>query len=193
MLHIFIFYIQEKTMMPVTRISDTTNRLLQKYAVPFEDTQDSVIYKMAQFYDQHHSKDAGVLPSQSNQELSDPDLRFTKVLDADFGGVKVKNWNGLLKEALIQAWRHATDYDALRRLTTANIIQGKRSDSGYDYIPEIDISVQGVDSSSAWRLSKEIAQKINVSLKVEFMWRDRKGAAHPGENGELQWSPEVND
>lgn len=178
-------------MMPVTRISDTTNRLLQKYAIPFEDTQDSVIYKMAQFYDQHHSDDAGVLPSQSNQEQGEPDLRFTKVLDANFGGVKVKNWNGLLKEALIQAWRHTPDFDKLRRLTMANIVQGGRFDSGYDYIPEIDISVQGIDASSAWKLSKEIAQKINVSLKVDFMWRNRKGAAHPGENGQLSWLSKI--
>ena len=180
-------------MMPVIRVSDTTYRLLQKYAVPFEDTQDSVINKMAEFYDQHHSQKAGVLPSQPNQEqdsFQTPDLRFTKVLGAYFGNAIITNWNNLLKEALIQAWRHATDFNALRLLTTANIVQQERSDSGYKYIPEINISYQGVDSSSAWRLSKEIAHKINVPLEVHFMWRNKKGAVHPGENGELKWSPE---
>jgi hypothetical protein len=81
------------------------------------------------------------------------------------------------------------DYEALRRMTTANIIQGERSDTGFEYIPDIDISIQGVDSNNAWRLSKEIAQKINVALEVHFIWRNKKGAAHPGENGYLKWSP----
>ena len=192
MLHIFVFNILEKTMMPVIRVSDTTYRLLQKYAVPFEDSQDSVINKMAQFYNQHHSQAAGVPPTELNQEFHDaktPDLRFTKVIGAFFGDTIINNWNNLLKEALIQAWRHTADYNALRHLTTANITQGQRFDSGYKYIPEINISFQGVDASSAWNLSKEIAQKINVRLEVYFMWRNKKGAAHPGDNGHLKWEP----
>lgn len=182
-------------MMPVTRISDTTNRLLQKYAIPFEDTQDSVIYKMAQFYDQRHGKEAGVVSSQANQEQNDlqtPDLRFTKVMEANFGGREVINWNGLLKEALIQAWRHTEDFKALRRITSANILQGEHSGSGYTYIPEIDISVQGVEAANAWKLSKEIAQQINISLQVDFIWRNKKGAAQPGETGRLFWLSKLN-
>jgi hypothetical protein len=181
-------------MMPVIRVSDTTYRLLQKYAVPFEDTQDSVINKMAAFYDHNHGDKPGVLPSHTNQEQTEqqtPDLRFTKVLDAHFNNVNVKNWNGLLKEALIQAWREVEDYNSLRRMTTANIAQGERSDSGYKYIPEIDISFQGIDSTNAWHLSKEIAQKLDVTLSVDFIWRDKRGAAHPGENEKLFWLSKI--
>jgi len=179
-------------MMPVIRISDTTYRLLQKHAVAFEDSQDSVVMRMAEFYDQHHkqSTDIEAVPTNNNERT--PDLRFTKVLDARFGNWSVNNWNNLLKEALIQAWKQARDFDALQRMTSANITPGKRSDCGYKHIPEIDIDIsyQGVDAASAWELSKEIAQQLQVPLEVTFMWRNKKGAARPGEINVLRWVPE---
>lgn len=180
-------------MMPVIRVSDTTYRLLQKHAIPLEDNNDSMVYKAIKFFDQHHTpvSNQPIANEHKIDANSQPDLRHTKILDAHFNNVKIKNWNGLLKEALIQAWQKAEDFNALRRMTTANIVQGKRSDSGYAYIPEIDISVQGIDSTSAWRLSKEIAQKLNVSLSVDFIWRDKKGAAHPGKNGQLNWLSKI--
>ncbi len=93
--------------------------------------------------------------------------------------------------AHVEAFKQAGSFDALLNLTHAQIRKGDHSgDSGYHYVPEIDISIQGVDANHAWSYSLRLAQYLKRPLKAQIEWRNNDKAAHPGETGSMEWSPE---
>ena len=52
------------------------------------------------------------------------------------------------------------------------------------------ISVQGVDAHDAWRIAYGLARKLSLPVEMIFEWRDKEGAAHPGEIGNIGWTPQ---
>ena len=76
-------------------------------------------------------------------------------------------------------------------MTQAQIRKGSHSDSGYRSLPEIGISVQGVDANHAWTYSLRLAQYLKCPIKTVVEWRHNEKAAHPGEMGVLEWSPRI--
>jgi hypothetical protein len=98
------------------------------------------------------------------------------------------DWNGLLQDLLIRA-RKGRTWDEFRRISPANVRQGRYEKDGYKYMQEGDFSVQGVDANRAWEHSLGIAREDEIPIKVKFEWRDRDDAAHPGEIGILEWTP----
>jgi hypothetical protein len=53
----------------------------------------------------------------------------------------------------------------------------------------MNISIQNVDANLAWRNALNLARRLSVSISVTFEWRHKSGAAHPGKQGSLVWSP----
>jgi hypothetical protein len=51
--------------------------------------------------------------------------------------------------------------------------------------------VQGVDAHDAWRIAYGLARKLSLPVEVIFEWRDKEGAAHPGEIGTIGWTPQA--
>ena len=65
------------------------------------------------------------------------------------------------------------------------MVRGEKDDDGYGYMPDIDISIQGQDSNAACRAAVLLAQSLNISLEIAFMWRPKDKAAFPGERCRL--------
>lgn len=123
----------------------------------------------------------------------DPDshdnLTHTRVLSVTLDGREYRaDWNGLLQDLLIRA-RKVRSWEEFRRISAANVRQGRYEKDGYRYMQDGDFSVQGVDANRAWEHSLAIAREEKIPIKVAFEWRDRDGAAHPGQTGVLEWTP----
>ena len=120
-----------------------------------------------------------------------PNLTFTKVVSASFNGTAIRpaNWNRLLDAALAHASKNMGNFAKLQRLAAVNVIQGKKLDEGYHYLPGVDFSVQGQDANAAWRSVMFIAQNLKCPVEVSFIWRNKQGAEHPGKAGSMSFSP----
>ena len=94
-----------------------------------------------------------------------------------------------MRIAHTKAFAKAGSFDELRSVTHAQIHKGRRSDSGYRFIPEVGVSVQGVDANHAWSYSLRLAQYLRTPLRATMEWRHNQKAAHPGETGVLEWNP----
>ena len=117
-----------------------------------------------------------------------PNLTHTKVLDASIGGQRITkpNWNLLLDEMLRCAVKRVGAFEKLQQLCPVNMVKGRKDDEGFDYLPDIDLSVQGQDSNGACRAVVMAAQGLGIALDIGFMWRHKENAAHPGERARLQ-------
>jgi len=119
-----------------------------------------------------------------------PNLTHTKVLDASVDGrpVAKANWNLLLDEILRLAMKRGGSFERLQKLCPVNMVRGRKGDEGYDYLPDIDVSVQGQDANAACRAIVAAAQSLGVALDIGFIWRPKEGAAYPGERARLMLS-----
>jgi hypothetical protein len=175
---------------------------LQKHATPFVDTPVSVIERWADFFEQHNqqkirdsrttnSKHAPMeIPNGVRQfdPKRPPSLFHTRVR-GEFDSTSFSNWNDLLRIAHVHAFKEAGGFDELRKMTRAQIRKGAYSDEGYRFVPEIGVSIQGVDAGHAWEYALRLAIHLKVPLKAEIEWRHNDKAAHPGERGIMAWTP----
>jgi hypothetical protein len=72
-----------------------------------------------------------------------------------------------------------------RRLIIVNFVSRKKEDEGYHFMPELGISVQGQDANDSWKGASHLARKLGVPVEIEFLWREKEGAAFPGVTGRL--------
>jgi hypothetical protein len=56
-------------------------------------------------------------------------------------------------------------------------------------VPEIGISIQGVDAGHAWEYALRLAIPYEFPVKAEIEWRNNDKAVHPGERGVMVWTP----
>jgi hypothetical protein len=122
----------------------------------------------------------------SDYEAQDPPkLTFTKVVAASFNGTPVKraSWNRLLDTALKYAAKEISDFEKLRNVAAVNMVKGKKTNEGYRYLPEADLSVQGQRADVAWRGVVLIAKTLKCSVEVSFIWRNLEGGEHQGKKG----------
>ncbi|HZF00437.1 MAG TPA: hypothetical protein VE344_00925 [Methylomirabilota bacterium] len=177
---------------------------LQKDAIPFIDTTPlSVIERWADFYDQYNKQksELSVPKNGSKHPLTDiphgvrqfdpkrpPSLLHTRVR-GEFDKTSFSNWNDMLRIAHIYTFKEAGSFDELRKITRAQIRKGSYSDEGYKFVPEIGVSIQGVDASHAWEYALRLAIHLKIPLKAEIEWRHNDNAAHPGERGIMVWTP----
>jgi len=117
-----------------------------------------------------------------------PNLSFTKVIKATFGTQSTNKWNALVRCAVKAALQKNMSISRLKSLLP-NVQEGQINDNGYRPLPDMNVSVQGVASGTAWSLALLIAKELNVEITVRFRWREKDGAVHPGKEGLLQWKP----
>ncbi len=181
-------------------IPDALFSRIIKHAVPFVDkTPISVIEKWADHYEKTHAP--GNVPPPASISVprtfegtgkkfsatQPPDLFHTRC-KGTFDSVAFSNWNDLLRIAHIKAYAKAKSFEALKAVTNAQIRKGAHSDSGYHFVRDINISIQGVDANHAWVYSLRLAQYLNTSVKVSIEWRHNDKAAFPGQSGVLEWN-----
>ncbi len=118
-------------------------------------------------------------------------LTHTRLLSATIDGRELHRpkWNSLMLEMHTRAQKHLGSFNALREVSGANIRKGRYEDNGYKYIPQADLSIQGVPANEACDHSFRLAKALNISLKVTFEWYDKEEAAHPGRRGIIEWYP----
>src|SRR5947207_4764521 len=168
-------------------IPEALYKRLQKHAVPFVDTPLSVIEKWADHFEYaQNGKTASTaeLPTveygaKKLDPLRPPDLFHTRVRGT-FGSTRFSNWNDLVRIAHIAAFKQAGSFEQLRNVTHAQIDKGERSDSGYKFVPDIGISIQGVDANHAWQHALWLAKYLKQPLRAAIEWRHNPKAAHPG-------------
>jgi hypothetical protein len=190
----------------VPEIKQSTVDALAPLARPFEPLDDFLL-RLASFYRERNGAGeaaptngyarrgetgahrAGVRNFNPN---SPPDIRHTKLVKAVFAGHEMPNprWNDLVRHAHEVAF-DASDrsFNKLRAITTANIHEGKKTVEGYSPVGDRGFSLQGVAANDALRIVLGIARKLHTQLEVIFDWRDKEGAAYPGETGRVIWEP----
>jgi predicted transcriptional regulator len=187
--------------MPSIEIADSTFKRLQALAKPLIDTPDSVIDRLLDHYEDaregrgacsaNGTQDAAAMLRFDPGQL--PSLTHAKLRKASFAGRDLPrpNWNELVRTAVEAGLERFKSADELIRVTDARIVKGAKTDEGYSPLPGRGISVQGVDAHDAWRIAYGLARKLSVPIEVIFEWRDKEGAAHPGEVGATGWTPQA--
>jgi len=174
-------------------LSDQSVSRLKRLADPLDDTYDSVISRLLDYYELGHppalSKKGG--GSEDGERglmlnpLAPPNLTHTKVTNADLAGSPPLSlsWNGLLDRAVRLALGKLGSFEALREIALMNVVEGKKVDDGYHFLRDVNVSVQGQDANDAWRATAHIAGRLGLPVRVVFVWRTKDGAAYPGETG----------
>jgi hypothetical protein len=134
------------------------------------------------------SLDQGVIQLDPDNHES---LTHAKLLAAMLDGKELHRpkWNGLLYQIHIVAHQRLGSFEAVQRVSSASLRPGCYESDGFHYLPEADLSIQGVDSNFAWSHSLGLARHLRMPIRVKFEWRRKEGAARPGQVALLQWSP----
>jgi len=186
--------------MPVVRLSDSTMEKLRPLAVPLEDSVDSLLSRLA---DAAHAGVPYKLPASTKHAAAKPqppsltngerphDLAFTRLVSAEFEGSELIrcNWNTLAKHVHEIAFKRLGSFEALQRATRARIRPGRYEEDGFTYLPEANLSIQGMDSNMAWDSCVSLARAMVATLSVELEWRNNPKAARPGERTRLSYRP----
>lgn len=177
--------------MPRTiELSDSTHSRLVELMGP-DDTTESAVLRLLDFYGVQMGNSGGALPQRAAENelrfkgVETPDLTHTSVLMAQIDGLELPRakWNTILSHLAVTAFKKgAADVTSL---VISGIAPGKRTDSGYKFYPEANISIQGQDANDAWRLSLALANRLNADLLVECVWRNKEKAAYPGKKAVL--------
>jgi hypothetical protein len=185
----------------VIRISEPIFLRLQALATPFVDTPASVIERLLDYYletngDSFHPKQSRIATASKTTGGSEPrifdpsqppDLRHTRVINAQFATYSAKKWNELVYVAHKAAYDYSGSIDKIKKISQSNIFTGKCTDKGFQYFPDLNISIQRVEANIAWRNVLHIAMQINTGVSVVMEWLDKEGATYPGERGQMIW------
>jgi hypothetical protein len=188
---------EDHMMVKSIELADDVFDELKTFAEPLVDDINSVIRKLIEAHKGKASKQANAV-APANQGLggvmdfdptSPPNLRHTTPTKIILGGKLFKPadtyWNTLLIEVIRRA------ADALPKKDVPNLVivnhqTGERTDTGFRYIPEANLSVQGQDSVMAWKAIHHIAAQLGFPLEVEFRWQPKQDAAYPNGRGRMR-------
>ena len=192
-------------MSPLIQVSDEVYKKLKEQTKSPKDTPSDVIAsllgitKVNQGKQNKVQEEAPVLeifPEESKFDETlklDPeapeDLYFTTIIQGHFGNEKVTSWNELIDTAHILAVAIVETYDALKKMSEADIVMGSYNENGFRPQPSIGISIQGDSPNMAWKNALHIAKRLNVSVEILFEWERKFTAARPGFRGVLSWVP----
>lgn len=179
--------------MPEVQIQISTYERLQRHAKPFVDTPETVIIRALDALEQlaGEAEQTPSSPAAVERQIDPralPNLTHTKILTASMDGKTISkaNWNLLLDEVLRCAMKRLGSHEKVRQFCPINMVKGRKEDEGYGYLPDIDISVQGLDANGACRAIVTCVQGLGLGLDVTLMWRHKDSAAYPGERARLQ-------
>ncbi|RUZ22716.1 hypothetical protein EN949_19195, partial [Mesorhizobium sp. M7A.F.Ca.US.007.01.2.1] len=147
-------------------ISDADYERLKALAEPFVDTPATVIGRLLDRYSGHSDQKKGTEANPLPMMFTEiPPLTHAKFLDGNLDGKspEKKAWDAFLVVALNAALEKLNDLDELRKVSGANLKNGRKEDEGYKYLAEKKYSYQGV--------SAEDAMKIVQRLCKYFDWR----------------------
>jgi hypothetical protein len=168
--------------MPTIDMPQDVLKDLGDLAVPFEDKSPiDVIRKLIAERKKALNSGGDV---QVFSTVAPPDLSHTKVLDAKINDrVMLKpNWNSLM-DRVIKAAVQKFDAGTLDELVLAKHVTGEKTNQGYRYFAEGNISVQGQDATGAWKTTSNLLKALGHSVEITFEWYDNPKASNPGKVG----------
>ena len=180
-------------MSTIIRINDSIYERLRALATPFDDTPATVIERLLDFYDSKNElptkrvKEPPVIYPDIYPEDNPPSLTHTHIISASFAGRSATGWNELVHMAHQVAMERLKSFHAVRSASLSNIVEGVRTDSGFHFLADANLSIQNVDANKAWQNSLHLAKKLAVEINAVFEWAEKEGAAHPGKQGQLYW------
>lgn len=130
---------------------------------------------------------SGLTPIRTKTSRTPDFYRQTSMVDRSIGPSGMAFWtiSMWLRTSALGRSMHSVVY------STANLREGKYEESGYRYLQDADLSIQGVDSNLAWDHSLRVARAIEIPIDVRFEWRNKEAAARPGEEAILEWAPQA--
>jgi hypothetical protein len=181
--------------MPDIHLPEALFARLQAIATPFVDTPVTVIERLLREYEANHLIAKPIVRNVSQEHILNPEkpgsLAHTFITWARIGDTEVDNpnWNKLVHVVHQVAVRRGATVDTVIKHTGSSVLRGEHSKYGFVYLPDVGISVQGSSADAAWRGVQRLAMALNIPFDVSFEWRQKDGAAHPGERGRLFWQP----
>jgi hypothetical protein len=178
-------------MTPSIDLTDDLFTRLQKHAVPLVDTPLTVIARALDALEagdeEPSSQAASPAGPRSFNPAAAPNLSHTTPRRAQVADKALpKNqtyWNPIMFAVITEAAKKGVSTEDLLDLLTIPSVKGKKEDSGYRYLQEAGLSVQGQDANSAWKQTYRIASSVGVPVQVVFVWQDNPKAAMPGATG----------
>ena len=187
-------------MVPVITLSEETFAKLQAIGQTFVDTPETVIDRLASeeldrtagLPNGRGSAGAGAEAILRLEVDAHDDLKHTRILSARIDGQPVPRpkWNGILAKLHVMALKSLGSFEDLQVATGSNVKEGRFDKNGYKYLPNAGLSIQGVESNLAWEHSLQLARALAIPIELKIEWRNKQGAARPGDVGILEWSPQ---
>jgi hypothetical protein len=187
--------------MPTIVLSDEYDAKLKTLAEPFVDTRESILQRLIN----EAVAQAGTTPNLNghahaavnnvrhlNPDAPD-DLTHTRVRSATIDGQELNRpkWKTVMDHFHVIGLQILGSFEALKQASGANLRKGRFEKDGYKYLPQADLSIQGVAAKLAWSHSLRLARAINVPVRLEIEWHDKPEAAHAGEIAFLEWIPKT--
>ena len=187
--------------MPVVRISDATLAGIRTLDQWFEaGTPSAVIDRLVregmEKYDleveRPNDTPSYLAPAEGGHNIphlftETPGLTHTKCIDARVDGMQLANpkWSSILIAAIAAVKSRGHTGRDLASALQINASPSRLESNGYKFYPNIGISVQGQSAPDAWREAARLAEKFDFDISVEFVWREKEGAAFPGQVGKM--------
>lgn len=172
--------------------SDALFARLQSHAVPLVDTIDSVVERALDALEAAASEplEASGTTVHSLNPAAPPNLAHTTPKAMFLDGKRLAKsetyWNTLMHEVIRTASKKGLSVQYILDLMVVPGALGEKTNNGYKYLPDVGISVQGQDANGAWKQAYHIAETLNIPVKVEFSWQNKKAAAMPNATAVLQ-------
>ena len=189
--------VQEIPMPTTVVLPDALTKKMQSVAIPLQDTYVTVIDRAVDALIEKMKSGTPSTPPSATQSTggtvpypadAPPSLTFTKPIMANLDGDPVSKqelyWNLLLFKAIGLAASKLKG-PQLRQALMVNCRDGKDESSGFRYIPEAGLSVQGADANTAWKATIHLIKAARMNIDVTFRWDTKEGAAHPGQVGRM--------
>ena len=196
--------------MQSVEVSDTDFKRLQNIAEPLVDTtlrtavpelraevsKIAIAAAVSRVLDSYEAR-GGAMPAPSGSPNGSrmltydatniPNMRHTKLLNGRFGKENPERttWDAMVSLALVSAHTSSGGVQNLYRIAGANVVPGKKDTEGYKHVPGQDFSYQGVSATGAVEIIRRCAKALHCGAYIEFEWRNKKDALHPGERAVL--------
>ena len=174
-------------------IEQATFERLSRHAVPLVDTADSVVNRALDALERGAVPPAPCERRKAERRIDPralPNLTHTKVLEVVINGAPIPrpNWKNVLKALLHRAMRRVGSFGELHRLCQGKvpIVEGRKTDRGFEYIPALGVSIQGQNAQDVCVALVTVAQEFGIEVDIGLEWRDKEGAAFPGERARLR-------
>ncbi len=116
-------------------------------------------------------------------------LKFTSVHDGRIGSQAANNWNSLISAGVKIAIDSGYTVPRLRQFLSASVVEGSVNERGFHSVPGTGVSLQYTEANKAWENALIMARELKCEIVVHFHWPHKEGAAHPGKEGVIRWSP----